>query len=348
MRGDLEKQPVEILDNPAMKLLYAGVDLGGTNISAAMADETGRILAESTHPTQSHEGHGAVLERIAKMIDELAAKVGGRPARLGLGAPGLVDLPTGTTRFLPNLPGHWRDVPVRAILEHRIGCPVQLLNDARAAALGELVFGRGQNASTMILFTLGTGVGGAVVVDRQLRLGPLGAAGEVGHQTILPDGPLCNCGNRGCLETLASGPAITAEGVRLFLSGAAPRLHQLCRGDIANVSPATMAAAARAGDGSVAAALRRVGEWLGIGAANLVTALHPDLIVLGGGVAELGDLLLEPMRQVISTRVGMFPTDGIRLERSSLGDKAGVLGAIALAQQRGLPPEFNSANSNRP
>jgi predicted NBD/HSP70 family sugar kinase len=182
--------------DPASKILYAGVDLGGTNIGAAMADESGRILAESTQPTRSHEGHGAILERIARMIDELAAQVGGRMARLGLGAPGLVDLATGTTRFLPNLPGHWHDVPVRAILEPRIGCPVQVLNDARTAALG--------------------------------------------------------------------------------------------------------------------------------------------------------DLLLEPMRQVISNRVRMFPTDGVRLERSSLGDKAGVLGAIALAQQRGLPPEFNLANSNRP
>ncbi len=322
-----------------MNPLYASVDLGGTNVTAAVADAEGRVVAEDKQPTQSHEGPTAVLERIAVMIQALGDRTGSRPAALGMGVPGLVDLAHGVTKFLPNLPTQWRDVPVRSILEPRLGCAVHLLNDARAATLGELEFGRGRDARTMIFFTLGTGVGGGVVVDRQLRLGPLGAAGEIGHQTILPDGPLCGCGNRGCLETLASGPAIAAEGIRLLLSGNAPKLHELCEGNPSKVSPATMGAAARAGDASVAAAIQRVAEWLGIGAANLVTVLHPDLIVLGGGVAELGDLLLNPVRETIRRRVGMFPTADVRVERSALGDKAGLMGGIALARHGGIKPD---------
>ncbi len=321
-----------------MKPLYASIDLGGTNITAAIADDQGHVVADAKQPTQSHEGPSAVLERIAGMINALAAKRGGRLAALGMGVPGLADLAHGVTKFLPNLPTQWRDVPVRAMLEPQIGCPVHLLNDARAATLGELEFGLGRDVRTMIFFTLGTGVGGGVVVDRQLRLGPLGAAGEIGHQTIVPDGLPCGCGNRGCLETLASGPAIAAEGVRLLLSGNAPKLHELCEGSAAKVSPATMGAAARAGDANVAAAIRRAAEWLGIGAANLVTSLHPDLIVLAGGVAELGDLLIVPMRETIRRRVGMFPAHDIRVERSLLGDKAGLMGGIALAQRGGLKP----------
>lgn len=321
-----------------MNPLFASVYLGGTNLSAAVADADGRILAEAEHPTLSHEGPGPVLDRIATLVRSLADEIGTQPQALGIGVPGLADLASGITKFLPNLPTQWRDVPVRSVLEPKLGCPLYLLNDARAAALGELEFGSGRDACTMVFFTLGTGVGGGVVVDRQLRLGPLGAAGEIGHQTILPDGPLCGCGNRGCLETLTSGPAIAAEGVRLLLSVNAPRLHELCDGSASKVSPATMGIAARAGDASVAAAIQRAAEWLGIGAANLVTVLHPDLIVLGGGVAELGDLLLNPVRETIRWRVGMFPTAAVRVERSALGDKAGLMGGIALARRGGLRP----------
>ena len=321
-----------------MSTLFAGVDLGGTNFTAAIADAEGRIVAQAKEPTHSHEGPQGVLGRIANAINALANKAGARPAALGMGVPGLVDLDQGITKFLPNLPTQWRDVPVRATLEPKIGCPVHLLNDARMATLGELVFGSGSNSRTMILYTLGTGVGGGVVVDRQLRLGPLGAAGELGHMTVLPDGPPCGCGSRGCLETLISGPALTAEGVRLFSSGNAPKLYEICEGQMGKVSPATMGAAARAGDASVAIAIRRAAEWLGIATANLMLALHADTVILAGGVAELGDLLTVPMRETIASRVRMIPTKDLRIERSVLGDKAGLMGGIALAQRGGLKP----------
>ena len=326
-----------------MTSLFASVDFGGTNLHAALARRDGSVVCEERQPTASHEGPERVLVRIAALLESLITHADARPEAVGVGIPGLVDVAQGVTKFLPNLPTQWCDVPVRARLEQLLGCPVHLLNDARTATLGELVFGHGRTARTMVYFGLGTGVGGGVVIDGRLRLGPLGAAGELGHQTILPEGPLCGCGNRGCLETLVSGPAITAEGVRLMLSGNAPRLHELCAGRPDNVSPATMTAAARAGEASVRDAFTRAGRWLGIGVANVVTVLHPDLVVIGGGVSEAGDLLFEPVRATVRERVGMFPIDGMRIERSALGDRAGLLGGIALAACGGLadstPPE---------
>ncbi|HEV7404325.1 MAG TPA: ROK family protein [Chthoniobacteraceae bacterium] len=316
-----------------MTELYASVDLGGTNVHAALAGADGRIVAEEKMPTASHEGPERVLARIAALVNALAERTGAQPRALGVGVPGLVDVERGVTKFLPNLPTNWRDIGVRAALEPAIGCPVFILNDARTATLGEMIFGHGRNARTLLYFGLGTGVGGGVVIDGKLRLGPLGAAGEIGHQTVLPDGPLCGCGNRGCLETLASAPALMAEGVRLLRSGQSPQLHALTGGIADRVTPETMAAAARSGDEAVALAFARAGEWLGIGVANMVTALHPEIVVIGGGVALAGDLLLPALTATLRERVRMFPVDTVRVAISELGDRAGLLGGIALASR---------------
>ena len=195
---------------------------------------------------------------------------------------------------------------------------------------------RGRDVRNLLFFALGTGVGGGVVIDGNLHLGPLGAAGELGHQTILPDGPLCGCGNRGCLETLASGAALVGEGARLMRTGLAPRLYDLTGGSLDRITPKEMRQAAEAGDHAVRQAIVRAASYLGIGVANMVTALHPELVVLGGGVAAIGALLFDTVRAVVRQRVGMFPVDGVRIEPSALGEKAGLYGAIALAARRGL------------
>jgi glucokinase len=316
--------------------VYAGVDLGGTNIECALARSDGRVLCSGRVLTRSHEGSAAVLERITELIRGLAAEIGTEPAALGMGIPGLADLERGSTKFLPNFPTHWRGVPVAETLAPEVGCPVYLLNDVRMATLGELVFGHGRSCRTMAFFALGTGIGGGIVIDGRLRLGPLGAAGELGHQTVLPDGPRCGCGNYGCLETLASGPALAAEGVRLLLSGQAPELHRLVRGDASAVTPSGMAAAAEAGDLAAREAITKAARYLGIAAANVVTILHPDLVVLGGGVAAIGPLLFDTVRQTVRERVGMFPVDDIRIEPSLLGNKAGIMGGVALAMKGGF------------
>jgi glucokinase len=314
-------------------LTFAAVDLGGTKIAAAIGRADGTLVAQSAIATDSHEGAEAVLARMASLVRDLAALSGAAPAALGLGVPGLVDVATGTTRFLPNMTGEWRDVPVRKLLEPQVDCPVALLNDARLATLGELTYGHGRTARTLVCLTLGTGIGGGVAIDGVLRLGTLGSAGEIGHQTIVPDGPLCTCGNRGCLEALASGPAIAARGMYLLQCGRAPILREIVGGDIGAVTPREMALAAERGEKVVRAELVRAFEYLGIGIANAITTLHPDMVVLGGGLAEIGPLLFETVTKVVLKRVRMFPAGGVRIEKSLVGDNAALLGGLALAAQ---------------
>jgi glucokinase len=319
-----------------MSELYASIDLGGTNIKCVFADAEGTVAASDAIPTASHEGPDGVLFRIGSLVERMIERAGIRPRALGMGVPGLVDLKRGVTRFLPNLATQWRDVPVRDILSPRLGCPVYLLNDVRTATLGELVFGHGRRVTSFVFFAIGTGIGGGIVIDGKLRLGPLGAAGELGHQTVIPDGPVCGCGSRGCMETLISGPALSGVGVRLVRSGLAPKLHDIVGGDLNLVTPETMAAAANKGDGKVREEILRAAEYLAIGIGNMITALHPDMVVLGGGVVQMGDLLLNRVRESLRERVHMVPVDDVPIELSLLADQAGALGGIALAMKRGL------------
>lgn len=319
-----------------MSELHAGVDLGGTSVKCALARADGTIVHEESIPTDSHEGPDGVLHRIGQCVNRLVDQAGERPQALGMGVPGLVDIHRGITRYLPNMTTHWREVPAAEILSKAVGCEVRVLNDVRMATYGELVYGHGRKSQTMIFMAIGTGIGGGLVIDGRLRLGPLGAAGEFGHQTIDPRGPLCGCGNHGCLETLASGTALAAEGIRLMLMGLAPALHDAVEGDPARVTAEAMGAVADQ-DEPVRDAILHAASHVAIGVANVVTMVHPDLVVIGGGVAKIGELLLDRIRTDMRDRVGrLFPTDDIRIEQSQLGSKAGVLGAIALAS-RGLP-----------
>jgi len=295
------------------------------------------MIAERTIPTLAHEGPDAVLTRVAAAVNEMAADAHQRVLALGLGVPGLADFHRGRTLFLPNLPTQWRNLPVAELLSSRVNCPVFVLNDARMAALGELWFGHGRTARTMVVFTLGTGIGGGVVIERKLRLGPLGAAGEIGHLTIQADGPLCGCGNRGCLETLASSPALIGEGTRLMKSGHAPHLYDMVEADADRITPRLLAQAAAAGDTSVREAVVRAARFLGIAVANVIAVIHPELVVLGGEVAGMGPLLIETVRREVRERVRLFPAESVRIESSALQDKAGLWGGVALAIARVKP-----------
>ncbi len=286
-------------------MLYAAIDLGGTKIAGALGRADGSLVVGRTIATEADGGPEHVIARIVSLVREF----GGSPLALGIGVPGLVERSSGDILFLPNLATQWRGVPLAGRLRAELGIPVRVLNDARAATLGEFRFGH--SAPNMVLYTLGTGIGGGVVVDGKLRLGPLGAAGELGHQVIEPDGLACTCGSRGCLETLASGPALARAGTALL--GRPVTVAEMV--ELPECRPI----------------FTRAGEYLGIAAANMISALHPELIVYGGGLSALGDLLLGPIKTTIAERVRMFPPSGIRLERSALGDQAGVLGALALA-----------------
>jgi len=322
------------------KKRYVGIDLGGTTFKVAVADADGGIVVERRAPTGSHEGSKAVLRRIGDEVLRALDEADAEPEAVGLGLPGSIDMRNGVVKYLSNFPTHWPDVAVRDILRERIGCPVHILNDVRAHTLGELDYGLGRDANTMVLLALGTGIGGGVVVDGRLRLGPVGSAGELGHMVVEPQGAPCGCGGRGCLETLASGPALAGEGVRLLLSGQAPMLHRIVGGDPGRVEARTMGEAARAGDAKVAVAIRNAATHLGIAISNLVVALHPDLVVIGGAVAGLGDLLFDPVRETVAERVRVLPVETVRIEPSALGDRAGLMGTIALAVRGGLTDDM--------
>ncbi|GAB4356114.1 MAG: ROK family protein [Bryobacter sp.] len=320
--------------NKRMKLL-AAIDLGGTNVALGFGTPEGELLHSASFPTEGNLGPEHVLQRIAWFVeDQLPAVLPNRAqiAAVGMGLPGRLDARRRSTEFLPNLATQWREVPVAEMLEARLRCPVFLLNDARLAALGELDFGHGRQFRDFLFVTLGTGIGGAVVLDGHLRLGPSGAAGELGHQSIDPNGPLCGCGARGCLEAMASASALTAEGLRLMRIGQAPHLASLLKGDLNLLSVELMAAAE---DAALEGAIAETGRRLGLGMANLVTALHPEGIVFSGGMAQLGDRLLGPARQEMLRRVRMFSAANVEMLPSALGAHAALLGGLALAARLG-------------
>lgn len=328
MSGSLNKSPLE---SPRA---CAGVDLGGTNTAVILGTADGQILASGTIETLPAQGPENAFERIVQLLKRLSRECGAEPASIGLGLPGLVDFEHGIIEFLPNLPSDWCGFEAGKYLHGCTGLQTFLLNDARLAALGEHRFGSVPPRDNVLVVTIGTGIGGGLILDGRLRLGTCGAAGEIGHQTILPDGEKCGCGSRGCLETLINARTLTAEGISLARAGAAPILAELVQGNWSAITPKEMAIAARQGDKAVAGAIEKAARYLGLGIANAVTLTAVDHVVLTGGVAALGELLLQPVREVVRERARMFPAgDRVQISCSTLGDKAGALGALALAFQ---------------
>jgi glucokinase len=324
--------------------MMLGIDLGGTKIAyAVVVPGTSTIVARHVTETRSHEGAPAVLQRMIADCRDVCAAAGIHPAALsgiGIGVPGVFDDTTGCTLFLPNLHGTWPNVPVAQTLSDALGCSVWLINDARAFVLAEALHGAGRGADNIVGFTLGTGIGGGVVIGRDLYLGIDGTAGEFGHQTLALNGPRCGCGNIGCLEALASGPAIVAQATQLLEDGNAPHLAQaLAKGDA--FTPALVAQAANAGDGALVRLLDDVYAAIGAGVANVVTMFSPHVVVLGGSVSNLGTPLLAAVRQVVQQRCRATPIERIAIVPAVLGADAGMLGAAQWAfrrlQQREAP-----------
>jgi glucokinase len=302
---------------PRMALGWApvrslGIDVGATNVKwAAVETDGGTVLARGREPTAAQRGPEAVLARLGELARTVAETH--RVERIGLALPGPLDLERGRTVFLPNMPG-WRDIPVAEGLAAAAGLPVALLNDARAFTLAEHRLGAGRGARTMVGITLGTGVGGGVIAEGRLLLGLNGTAGEIGHQTLEPGGLPCPCGNTGCLEQYASGPAIARA------AGAA--------------TAEAVTIAAREGDPNALAALEQAGTYLGLGIANVALAVGPEAVVVGGGVSAAGDLILQPACRELRRRVTVMPVERIHLVRAELGDHAGALGAALWASAR--------------
>ncbi len=310
--------------------LYAGIDFGGTKIAVVIAAESGEVAAEEVIPTHADAGPSQAVSRTCRLVDDLRREHRLRIQAIGIGLPGLIDREKGSIVLLPNLPASWRGFRIADAFEAHFGIPIFLSNDARTATLGEYTFGNAADMQDMLFVTVGTGIGGGLVLDGRLHEGIFGAAGELGHQTILPNGALCGCGNRGCLETLFSGPVLAAAGMALLREGRAPALKELV--GVSGVATATeMAAAAQNGDAAVAEVIQTAAEYLGIGIANAVTMTAVREVVLGGGLCVLGDLLLEPVRRAIRDRVRMFPSESVQVRFSTLGSRSGALGGVALA-----------------
>jgi glucokinase len=294
---------------------YLGVDVGGTNSKLALLEVDGdhrRLLATATIPTGGGDP-GEVVGRLAAAGARLAAGHGPLAAA-GLGVPGLFDEDTGRVVFLPNLPAGWTGHPVRDQLAGHLGVPVALLNDARAFTLAESRMGAAAGCATVVCLTLGTGVGGGVVVDGRLRMGPHGRAGELGHQVIDVDGPPCGCGNRGCVEAFAAGAALSRLG--------------------GQVSPEAVFAAAAAGDERAGAAVAATVGRLAVGIANLVTVLWPERVVVGGGVAAAGERLFGPLRAAVAAAAPLVDPGAYEVVPAALGPAAGSIGAALWACER--------------
>jgi glucokinase len=307
------------------------VDVGGTKIAAALISGAGEILAREYRPTCASRGPEAVIERILGAIDRLISKAGIPPSQLaaiGIAAAGALDVERGLVTASPNLPG-WRDVPLRDIVQSRQKVTTFIINDANAAALGEHYFGAGRGTRHMIFLTVSTGIGGGIILNGQLYSGASGAAGEIGHMTIDADGPPCKCGNRGCLEALASGWAIAEDALSRIQQGEKSRVMELTRGKLENVTAQVVHSAAQQGDPLAQEVIRKAARFLGVGLANLVNIFNPERIVVGGGVARMGEMLLEPAREVVAERAFTLLVRRASIVAGELGDDAGVLGAAA-------------------
>ncbi len=307
-----------------------GLDLGGTNIKAGIVDETGRILRQSSCSTLSHEGPDAVVERMASLVKELAPFVKAGLAGVGVGSPGPLHPTSGLIYMTPNMPG-WENYNLKDKLYGRTGIRTEVENDANCAALGEGWLGAGQKANTMILLTLGTGIGGGILMGGRPVNGPHMAAGEVGHIVINYDGPKCGCGGHGCLEAYCGAAGIVARAWEyLEKPGTVSTLRDEVGDDRLKLTPEMISRAAGKGDGVSLSVLRETGRLLGVGIASLVNLFAPDIVVLGGGVAGAGEVLLNAVREEVRRRALPPANEQVEIAPAMLGNNAGLVGAASL------------------
>jgi glucokinase len=311
--------------------LYAAVDLGGTNLRAVAATLDGEIRGDDRRPSRAEEGLEACLGSIDASIGQACSEAGidvSQLGGLGIATPGWVDVVEGVVPAAPQLPG-WRNVPLVRIMKERLGIPLVVLeNDASAAALGENVFGAGQGVRHLVYITVSTGIGGGIVIDGKLYGGARGSAGEIGHTVIDPAGPLCGCGNYGCLEALASGTAIARRAEAVAGRGDSEVLARIKDRD-GRITAEDVAEAAEAGDGAAAQIYAETGRFIGVALANLVNLLSPELILLGGGVTGSSKWWLPQAEDTMQALALGEPLSHVRLAMAGLGDNVGVMGMLA-------------------
>ncbi|MFC2041391.1 ROK family protein [Chloroflexota bacterium] len=323
----------EMKEAESLGQLVLAVDLGGTKIIAALISSKGEMVDRDYSLTVADEGLESVIGKIFSAVDRLCHRSNISQSQLGaisVAAAGVIDMGKGIITKSPNLPG-WIDVPLRDRIEGKYKTNTFLINDANAAALGEHRFGTGKGTSNLVLLTLGTGIGGGIIINGDLYFGSSGGAGEVGHMTIDVNGPRCNCGNVGCLEMLASGKAVAREAIRCVSLGEQSCLAEMVGGRIENITAREVSLAAQQGDPLSSGVIARAAECLGAAMVNLVNVFSPEIIVVGGGMSNMGDLLLDSARQIVKERAFKLPSQAVRIVTARLGEDAGVFGAAAFA-----------------
>jgi glucokinase len=310
--------------------VIAGIDIGGTKIALALGTKGGEIISRRRFPTRTEIGPTHILERVFQEIEGMLLETRAELCGAGIACAGPLDLERGLVLSPPNLPG-WDNFPLAELVRESLRVPVWLDNDANAAAFGEYERGAGRGLRDMVYLTISTGIGGGVIVGGRLVRGVAGAAGEVGHLTVLPSGPECGCGARGCLEALCSGTAIARRARERIEQGARSLISSMVQ-DAREVTAETVAVAAQRGDTLAREIWDETIFYLSIGVGNIISVLAPEAIIIGGGVSSSGEQLLGPLRRMVAERMRMLPSEKIRIVRAALGEESGLYGALALAR----------------
>ncbi len=310
-----------------------GIDVGGTNVKIALVDENGKIIYSNSVPTYAKMGYEYTVNNIKQSIRDLMKETNKNEKSIegiGFDFPGQIDYVNGIVKLAPNIPG-WVNVPIAKMIEEEFHIPTKVDNDVRCAALGELNFGAGKGCKNFICITVGTGIGSGIVINGQLVRGASNAAGEIGHIKLqMNDGPLCGCGDYGCLEAYASGPAIVAMAQDYIKGGKAAKFRELAAVDGGEITPYHVAKAAEEGDPVAKKIFEIMGYRIGIGLTSVINLLNPEKVIIGGGVAESGELLLGPIRKTIKERAMTIAGNAVEIVPAQLGNSAGVIGASML------------------
>ncbi|MFA5065013.1 MAG: ROK family protein [Dehalococcoidia bacterium] len=317
------------------KVPVVGVDIGGTKIIAAVFDTDGAMLSRIHCLTRGSEGPNSVINRLSAAIINAIEKSGLKRKQVGcvgIAVAGAIDINRGLVGDSPNIP-HWHNIPLRDRLVKSLGGPIFMLNDANAAALAEHRLGAGRGLNNMIYITVSTGIGGGMIINGELYQGTDGSAAEIGHMIIKIGGPLCKCGKHGCFEAMASGTAIARLAKSRLRRGEKSIMPGLVHDKVSNVTAETVAAAARKGDTLALAIIEESAGYLGIGIANLVNLMNPQMIIIGGGVSKMGEMLLKPTRKSMKANSIELPVSSVRLVRPGLGVDAELTGAALYARE---------------
>ena len=312
-----------------------GIDVGGTNVKIALVDDNGKIIYSNSVPTYAKMGYEYTVNNIKQAIKDLMKETNTTPSDIegiGFDFPGQVDCKTGVVKLAPNIPG-WVNVPIAQMIEDEFHIPTRIDNDVRCAALGELKFGAGRGCENFICITVGTGIGSGIVINGKVVRGATNAAGELGHIKLqMNGGPICGGGDTGCLEAFASGPAIVAMAQEYIKGGKSTKFREMAAVEGGEITPYMVAKAAEEGDPVAKRIFEIVGEYIGIGLTSVINLLNPERVIIGGGVAESGELLLGPIRKTIKERAMVVAGNAVEIVPAQLGNSAGVIGASMLIE----------------